>query len=103
MNERLIYTWLGYGPDRNGVYPNRPILDMNTWHREVAPKLHAEGVDIQFAWSDYDDDRGPIWVLVWPKPPHGVYHVMSRKDAAWETLIEYLEAQKKCSIRKEEP
>jgi len=48
VNERLIYTWLGYGPDMNGIYPNRPILDMNAWHGEVIPKLKKEDATVNF-------------------------------------------------------
>jgi len=88
VNERLIYKWLGYGNDTDGncpirkMHPSWPPLDMNTWHREVVPKLSKEA-DVTFrhgAWGIQP------WKQAW-RGPHWVW------EDPWLALTKYLEAK----------
>jgi hypothetical protein len=70
--ERLIYEWLGYGPDENDIFPDRPLLDYNTFMGEVVPKLTAEECDVKYANGHWDLQpmreswHGPYWARTDP-------------------------------------
>ena len=76
--ERKVYTWLGYGPDENDIFPDRPLLDYNTFMGEGVPKLWTEGYEANF----YGGSK-PEWAI-------GFDNRFYFNSNPWLALAEYL-------------